>query len=172
MTIAALIGEASDYDLIRARDRSRSMLALMRSAAAPMAWLYGRSGSAFRILDRLIDGLAPSDYAGIVAAVLAFTPLIRPETLAAIDTGTEPPLAHELRQILAIRDQVPGAADVLTPMAIRALLRDKEAARRYRPQITKFAKDHSEEVESVLASVQPWKVGIDPPSTPATVPGQ
>jgi hypothetical protein len=38
-SVADLVAEASDDDLIRARDRSRSMLALMQSAAAPMAWL-------------------------------------------------------------------------------------------------------------------------------------
>jgi hypothetical protein len=160
-SVADLVAEASDDELIRARDRSRSMLALMQSAAAPMAWLYGKSGSAFRFLDRMIDNLAPSDNAGIVAAMLAFAPLMRPETLAAIDSGTEPPLAHELRQILAIRDQVPGAADVLTPPAIRALLRDKEAASRYRPRITKFFEDHSEEIQSVLARVQPWALALN-----------
>ncbi len=160
-SVADLVVKASDDDLIRARDRSRSMLALMQSAAAPMAWLYGKSGSAFRFLDCMIDNLAPSDYAGIVAAMLTFAPLMRPETLAAIDSGTEPPLAHELRQILAIRDQVPGAADVLTPPAIRALLRDKEAARRYRPGITKFFEDHSEEIQAVLTRVQPWVLTLD-----------
>jgi hypothetical protein len=40
-----------------------------------------------------------------------------------------------LQLVLAIRDQVPDAADVFTPMAVRALLRNKEAARRYRPAI-------------------------------------
>jgi hypothetical protein len=40
-------------------------------------------------------------------------------------------------------------------MAVRACLRDKEAARRYRPQIEQFIASHREEIESVLAATQP-----------------
>jgi hypothetical protein len=152
--IASLIAQASDDDLILARDRSRSLLALLRNAAAPMAWLYGRSGSVFKMMDRLVDSLKPSDYSGIVAVMLTFAPMVRPEVLAAIDAGTDPPLAHELRQILVIREQVEGAAKVLTPMAIRALLRDKEAAQRYRPWIDQFVADKREEIEAALAAAQ------------------
>jgi hypothetical protein len=152
---ASLIAQATDDDLVRARDRTRSMTALLENAAAPMAWLYGKSGSVFKMMDRLMDSLTPQDYLGMVAVMLAFTPFMRPEVLAVLDAGTQPPLAQELRQILAIRDQVPGAAQVLTPMAIRALLRDKEAARRYRPPIDQFITDHREEINSVLAAMQP-----------------
>jgi hypothetical protein len=152
--IASLISRASDEDLVLARDRSRSMLALLRTAAAPMAWLYGRSGSVFKMMDRLADSMTPSDYSGIVAVMLAFAPMIRPEVLAAIDAGTDPSLAHELRQILIIREHVEGAAEVLTPMAIRALLRDKEAARRYRPRIDQFVADKREEIEAAVAAAQ------------------
>lgn len=71
-----------------------------------------------------------------------------------LDAGTQPPLAHELRQILAIRDQVPGAASILKPIAIRALLRDKEAARRYQPAIEEFFASHREEIDAVLAGME------------------
>jgi hypothetical protein len=154
--LATLIADAADDELNQARDRSRSLLLLMRNVAAPMAWLYGKSGSVFRTLGRLVDDLDPTDYAGIVTSVLIFSSNVRPETMAAIDAGTEPPLAYELRQILAIRDQVPGAAEVFTPMAIRAVLRDKEAALRYRPAINRFVAEHEQEIEAALASVQPW----------------
>jgi hypothetical protein len=43
-------------------------------------------------------------------------------------------------------------------MAVRACLRDKEAARRYRPQIEQFIASHREEIESVLAATQPGAV--------------
>jgi hypothetical protein len=85
---------------------------------------YQRCGSVFKI----VDSMTPQDYLGMVAMTLAFTPFMRPEVFAVLDAGTQPPLAQELRQILAIRDQVPGAARVLTPMAVRACLRDREAA--------------------------------------------
>ena len=153
--MASLIEQASDEDLVRARDRTRSMTVLLRNAAAPMAWLYGKSGSVFKMVDRLMNNMTPQDNLGMVAMMLALTPFMRPEVLAMLDAGTQPPLAQELRQILTIRDQVPGAAQVLTPMAIRACIREKEAARRYRPQIEQFFKAHRAEIDSVLASMQP-----------------
>lgn len=151
--MASLVAQASDDDLIQARERARSLLALMQVAAAPLAWLYGKSGSLFRLMDRLMTGLTPSDFAGLVAAALAFGPDVRPDLLAAIDAGIEPPpLARELQKILIIRERVPGAAEVLTPMAIRALLRDKEAAGRYRPQIEHFIAEKRDEIEAAFAA--------------------
>jgi hypothetical protein len=41
---------------------------------------------------------------------------------------------------------------VFSPMAIMALLRDKEAGRRYRTRIDQFVADHREEIEAVLAA--------------------
>jgi hypothetical protein len=151
--ITQLIAHASTDDLLRARDRSRSLLTWMRANAGPMAWLYGQSGSLFRMIDRLANRMTPADYPGMVAVMLAFAPLVRPKVLAAIDAGTEPPLAQELRLILAIRDKIPGAAQVLTPMAIRAVLRDKEAARHHRPKIEQFITEHRAEIESVLSAI-------------------
>jgi hypothetical protein len=152
--MASLITQATDDDLNQARERARSLLALMQVAAGPLAWLYGKSGgSLFRLMDRLMTGLTPSDFAGIVAAALAFGPDVRPDLLAAVDAGIEPPpLARELQKILIIRERVPGAADVFTPIAIRALLRDKEAAGRYRPQIEQFLAERRDEIEAALAT--------------------
>jgi hypothetical protein len=47
---------------------------------------------------------------------------------------------------------VPGTAEVFTPMAIRALLRDKEAAGRYRPGIEQFVARHRDQIDAALAS--------------------
>lgn len=162
--VADLIAQAPDDDLVRARDRTRSMVALLKDAAAPMAWLYGKSGAVFKMVDRQMERMTPQDYLGMVAMMVAFTPFVRPEVLAVLDVGTEPPLAQELRQILAIRDQVPGASHVFTAMAVRACLRDKEAARRYRPRIERFVADHQAEISSVLATLEPQ------PSEPADRP--
>ena len=72
-----------------------------------------------------------------MAATPAFGFSVRPELLGAIGAGIEPPpLAREVQKTLIIRGRVPGAAEVFTPMTIRALLRGKEAAGRYRPQKT------------------------------------
>jgi hypothetical protein len=169
--VASLIAQASDDDLIRARDRTRSMTTLLRNAAAPMAWLYGKSGSVFKMVDQMMESMTPQDYMGMVAMMVAYTPVMRPEVLAVLDTGTQPPLAQELRQILAIREQVPGAAQILTPMAIRACLRDKEAARRYRPQIDHFAAEHREEIDSVLAAMQSQPDEPDGAPTGQAAPG-
>lgn len=149
--IGDLITRASETDLLRARDRAKTLLALME-VAAPLAWLYGKAGAVFKLMDRMTAALTPSDHAGLVAAALAFSPYVRPELLQAIDADIEPPpLAGELRKILIIRERVPGAAKVFTPMAIRALLRDNEAAGRYRPDINQFVADHREQINAALA---------------------
>jgi hypothetical protein len=54
--------------------------------------------------------------------------------------------------VLAIRDQVPGASDVFTPMAVRGLLRNKEAAGRHRPAIETFITTHRQEIDAVLSA--------------------
>jgi len=152
---AEVVLGASDSDLVRARDRIRTMLEIMRSAAEPLAWLYGKGGSFFRLMSRLLDSLEPSSYPDLVGAMLILMTCMPTELLGVLDSAVpEPPLARELNLIMAIRDQVPGAKDVLTPMAIRAVLRDKEAASRHRPKIEQFVSDHSDEISEVVASVQ------------------
>lgn len=149
---ADLLAHATDEDLVLARNRTRTLLATLRDVLGPLAWLYGKGGAAFRVMDRLLDSLAPADYAGIVALMVLLAPAIPPEALAALDGGSEPPLAEELRLVLAIRDQVPGAADVFTPMAVRGLLRNKEAAGRHRPAIEAFITAHRQEIDAVVSA--------------------
>ncbi len=149
--MADLISRASEVDLIRARDRTKTILALLE-AVAPLEWLYGKAGAIFKLMNRMTTTLTPSDHAGLIAADLAFSPYVRPDLLDAVDAGIEPPpLADDLRKILTIRDRVPGAADVFTPMAVRALLRDKEAAERYRPSIEQFIDEHRDQIKEALA---------------------
>jgi hypothetical protein len=151
---ADLLAQATDEDLILARERTRSLLSMLRGALAPLVWLYGKGGAAFRVMDRLLDSLAPADYVGIVALMVLLAPAIPPAALAALDAGSEPPLAEDLRLVLAIRDQVPGAADVFTPIAVRACLRDKEAAGRHRPAIEAFVVTHRQEIDAVLTDLK------------------
>jgi hypothetical protein len=147
--IADVIARASEDELIQARERVRSLLALMQAVAAPLSWLYGKNGSLFQLMNRLTASLTPPDLAGLVAVALAFGPEVRPDLMTAIDAGIEPPaLAHELQKILIIREHVPGATEVFTPMAIRALLRNKEAASRYRPKIEQFIAENRDEIET------------------------
>jgi hypothetical protein len=149
--LAGLITQVSETDLVLARDRAKLIVSLME-VAAPFAWLYGKAGAIFKLMERMTTALTPSDYAGLVVAALAFSPYVRPDLLKAMDAGIEPPpLAEELRQILIIRERVPGAAEVFTPMAVRALLRDKEAADRCRPGIEQFVADHREQINAALA---------------------
>ena len=149
---AGVLAHATDEDLALARERTRSLLATLRDLLGPLAWLYGKGGAAFRVMDRLLDSLAPADYVGIVALMVLLAPAIPPGALAALDAGSEPPLAEDLRLVLAIRDQVPGAADVFTPMAVRGLLRNKEAAGRHRPAIEAFVAAHRQEIDAVLSA--------------------
>lgn len=149
--LAGLITQVSETDLVLARDRAKLIVSLME-VAAPFAWLYGRAGAIFKLMERMAAALTTSDYAGLVVAALAFSPYVRPDLLKAMDAGIEPPpLAEELRKILIIRERVPGAAEVFTPMTVRALLRDKEAADRYRPGIEQFVADHREQINAALA---------------------
>jgi hypothetical protein len=147
---ADVLTRATDEDLLLARERTRFLLAMLRDLLAPLAWLYGKGGSAFRVMDRLLASLAPADYVGIVALMVLIGPAIPAAAQEALDAGSEPPLAEDLRMVLAIRDQVPGAAEVFTPMAVRALLRDKEAAGRHRPAIEAFVAAHRQEIDVVL----------------------
>jgi hypothetical protein len=147
-----LVAQATDEDLILARERTRALLGILQNCLAPLGWLYGKGGAAFRVMDRLLNSLAPADYVGIVALTLALTPAIPLTALGELDSGSEPPLAEDLRLVLAIRDQVPGAAEVFTPMAVRALLRNKEAAGRYRPDIEAFVSAHRQEIDAVLTA--------------------
>jgi hypothetical protein len=149
---ADLVAQATDEDLMLARERTCALLAILQKCLAPLGWLYGKGGAAFRVMDRLLNSLAPADYVGIVALTLVLTPAIPLTALAELDSGSEPPLAKDLQLVLAIRDQVPGAADVFTPMAVRALLRNKEAAGRYRPAIEAFVSAHRQEIDAVLTA--------------------
>ena len=149
--LADLITQVSETDLVQARDRAKLIVSLME-VAAPFAWLYGKAVAIFKLMERMTAALTPADYAGLVVAALAFSPYVRPDLLKAMDASIEPPpLAEELRKILIIRERVPGAAEVFTPMAVRALLRDKEAADRYRPGIEQFVADHREQINAALA---------------------
>lgn len=60
---------------------------MLRGALAPLAWLYGKGGAAFRVMDRLLDSLAPADYVGIVALMVLLAPAIPADALAALDAG-------------------------------------------------------------------------------------
>jgi hypothetical protein len=150
--LSDLIAQASETDLARARDRAKLIMSLME-VAAPLAWLYGKAGMFFKLMERMTAALTPSDCAGLVVVALALSPYVRPDLLKAMDAGIEPPpIADELRKILIIRERVPGAAEVFTPMAVRALLRDKEAAGRYRPGIEQFIADHRDQIDAALVS--------------------
>lgn len=149
---ADVVAQATDEDLMLARERTRALLGILRNCLAPLAWLYGKGGAAFRVMDRLLNSLAPADYVGIVALMVVLAPAIPLAALAELDSGSEPPLAEDLRLVLTIRDQVPGAADVFTPMAVRALLRNKEAAGRYRPAIEAFVSTRRQEIDAVLTA--------------------
>jgi hypothetical protein len=151
-SLETLVTDAADEELARARDRARTVLSVMRVTLAPMAWLYGRRASAFKTMNRILSGLSPTDCAGLVTAMLIIAPHVSAEVLASMDTGVEPALATELQQILAIRDRVPGAAQVITPKVIRAFLHGSDSVRFYMPTIEKFAADHRREIDSVLAS--------------------
>lgn len=152
LSLEVLLERATDEDLNAARDRARLILTVVQDALAPLAWLYGRRGSVFRAMQDALSGLSQSDYAGLVAAMLIFGPVVQPDPLAFEDAGTAPAVADDLRQVLAICDAVPGASEVFTPKVVRALLFGRESAKYYMPRLEAFVASHREAIDAVLAS--------------------
>ena len=148
---AEFVKRTSDTELTLARERTRSMLAVVRDIAGPMAWLNGKAGSLFRLMDQWSARIEPSDLPTLLVGTLLLMPLLPQAVVSLLDGLMAPPvLPAELRTILAIRDSVPGADEIFTPMAMRALLRGKEAAGRHRSSIQAFVKTHQDEINEVI----------------------
>jgi hypothetical protein len=155
-TAAEFVRRTPDTELTLARERTRSMLAVVRDIAGPMAWLNGKAGSLFRLIDQWSARIEPSDLPTLLIGTLLLMPLLPQAVMSLLDGLKAPPvLPAELRTILAIRDSVPGADEVFTPMAIRALLRGKEAAERHRSRIQEFVEIHKDEIDEVIRATPP-----------------
>ena len=144
-----LVKNSSIDDLCATRDEAKLVFDSIGRWAEPMAWLWGQKGTVFQLLAEIPKAIGPADLPDVLFAFLLLRRVVPPEIRALVLTPP-PPLLREIAALKTIRDRVPGADSVITPMAIRALLRGNEAAKRHGPKITSFMQEHEPEVRSVI----------------------
>ena len=150
LSAVELAKQATFDELCAARDEMKLILDSLRQWAEPMAWLWGRKGAFFQLLAELPKFISPADLPDLLFVGLMIRAVLPADIRAVVLTPKPPQYLREIAAFKAIHDQVPGADTVLTPRAVRALLRDKEAAGRYRPKISDFMQQHEAEVRSVV----------------------
>lgn len=151
-TTRTMLG-VTDWDALCAlRDEVQVFVAVVTAWSKQMAWLYG-AGSFFDVYDRATVKLLNEDLGPkILVAYLLARPRF-PEGVRKILESPgprDPPLIRDLKLVQALRDRVPGADTVLTPHAVRALMRNKEAARRRRRELEFLCARYPEEVAAAL----------------------
>lgn len=150
-----LINEASEAELLVARDRAKGMLQFFRTWARPFAWLFGRRAEAFQLVVDAEAHMGLEDCAEFVVGFVVLSHVLPAETMSFLSDPPEPPpVLRFLQAVMAIRNDVDGATAVFTPQAVRALLRDKEASRkRHAPKIERFIAEHREQVHKAVTSI-------------------
>jgi hypothetical protein len=151
---AQVVTDATDAELIAARDKAKYVLGLFRDWAGLLGWLFGRRGDAFRLFADVEQHLGPDELPGVIVAILMLERSLPPGSLQFLsDQPANPILLRQLQAVTALREQVPGAAEVFTPAAVRAVLRNKEAARRHSRNIEQFMDANRDEVGRVIESL-------------------
>jgi hypothetical protein len=148
---AQVVAQASDVDLSRARDRMKNLVEAVARWAEPMAWLMGGNGAVFKIMQLVTESIRPSDYPDMILAMLMMERILPPEFVLFLDTPLpDPPGLNDIRLAKRIQTEIPAAKDVVTPAALRALARGKEAAGHHRERIEDFAEAHRPEIDAVV----------------------
>lgn len=145
-----LVEKSTFDDLCDARDEMKFIFNSLGSWADAMAWLWGRRGAFFRLLAEMPKFISPADLPDLLFASLMVRRVIPSEIRQMLLASGPPQYLREIAAFKAIHDQVPGAEGVFTPAAVRALLRNKEAAGRYLPKIRDFVQQNESEVRSVI----------------------
>jgi hypothetical protein len=164
VSAAELVSEATYEELCASRDEAKLILASITRWVEPLAWLWGRKGTVLQLFANFSKTLAPRDLPDILLASLLLRRAIPPQIWAVVLTPP-PPALREIATFKAIRDQVPGADTVITPMAVRAVMRGKEAAKRYQPAMSEFFREHEAEVRPLIPPdllPQPESPAIEP----------
>jgi len=146
----ALVGETMFDEICVVRDDTKAMFQRLSSWAEPMAWLWGRKGAVFRLLADMPKFISPAELPDLVLAALLVRRVIPAEVLTIVLNSPTPQLLREVAAMKTVYEEVPGADSVFTPQAIRALLRNKEAARRYLPSMRAFVAQHEVEINKVM----------------------
>jgi hypothetical protein len=150
--IVVAIQEASIDDLSTARDRAKSLLSMISTSARLLGWLFGRRGAVFEAAARMVEDLQPGDLPGLVVAQLIVQRVIPADFFDLIADPTQvPAIVQDLERVELLRRSVPGASEVLTPAAVRALNRGKEASRRHGERIAAFVAEHDAEIRAILS---------------------
>jgi hypothetical protein len=166
----ALIESHSIEELAAVRDEFKTMLDSLRLWVEPLAWMWGRHGAFLQLLADMPRFISASDLPDFLLAALMVRRVLPPPVLALIANPSPPQILWEIAALKAVRYHVPGAETVVTPPAVRALLRNKEAAQRYLPKINEFMSEHEGEVRAVLGSLPPASAASEP--KPDGAPGQ
>ena len=146
-----LVNQTSFEDLCMTRDEAKFVLDAIGRWVQPMAWLWGRKGTVFQLVADIQKSVGPKDLPVLLLTFLVIRRIVPPE-IRALVTAPPPEGLREIAALKAVHDRVPGADKVITPMAVRALLSDNEAAKRHRPKIDAFVQEHEAEVRSVVFS--------------------
>jgi hypothetical protein len=161
-----LVNQTTFGDLCAARDEAKSVLDAITRWVEPMAWLWGQRGTAFQFVADIPKSVKPADLPVLLFTFLLVQQIVPPE-IRGLLTAAPPPGLREIAAFKAVHDRVPGADNVITPGAVRALLRDNEAARRHRPKIETFVQEHEAEIRSALQVEPPLASDAsEPDSTP------
>lgn len=146
-----LVDQTSFEDLGTARDQTKFILDAITRWVQPMAWLWGKKGTIFQLVADIQKSVQPEDLPVLLLTFLIVRQMVPPEIWVLV-TAPPPEGLREIAALKAVHDRVPGAEKVITPMAVRALLRHNEAARRHRHKIDTFVQEHVAEVRSVILS--------------------
>lgn len=144
-----LVKQATYDEICDARNEMKLLFAAISRWVEPLAWLWGRKGAVFQLIADLPKAVEQVELPDLLVAALILRRVI-PTEIRAVVLMPPPQLLREVAAFKAVHDQVPGADTVITPMAVRALLRHKEAANRYLPKVQDFFQTHEAEVRSVL----------------------
>ncbi|HTC68553.1 MAG TPA: hypothetical protein VK662_03215, partial [Acidothermaceae bacterium] len=110
--------------------------------------------------------IRPTDYPDMILAMLLMERILPPEFAVLLDAPLpDPPGMDDIRLAQRIQAEIPAAKGVVTPGAMRALGRDKEAAGHHRERIRDFAEAHGPEIAAVVGQIV---TGVAPGSTEAS----
>jgi hypothetical protein len=154
-TAQEVVQQTSLEDLVEARDVLKALLRMLQTWAGPLAWLMGEQGAAFKLVSEMSSRLETQDLPGLLLAQLLLRPMLPAELVDALQAPIPtPPIVEELAIIQVVIQLVPGAADVWSPAALRALQRGGEAAKRRRARIDHFVTEHRDLVEKAVAEAR------------------
>lgn len=138
-----------------ARDMAKGLLRVLQTWAGPLAWLLGQKGAALKVVSEMSSRIETQDLPHLLVAQALLAPALPAEFHEALKASPlKPPLIKELEIVQVVNELVPGAADVWTPAALRALQNGGEAAKRHQKRIDRFVAQNQDMVEKAVAEAR------------------